>query len=552
MCPSSVDQPEIDESYVEKLREELERAREESRERHRKVSGMESAHAYSASVTTLIVNHMEEMVRRHNAGNLKNKICLVAIGGFGRRELVPQSDIDFCFITESEGDAEVEEFIKASLYPLWSLRLDLGYCVHTVRDALGALGEDLHKSTAFLGARYVWGEESLHEELTERFHSKLGKTHLLWFIETLDEETKSRHKRHGDTVFLLEPDLKNSCGGLRDIHQILWLAFAEYGESNLEVLADGGRISETEKKKLIDAWSFLIDLRTSMHLAEKRRIDKLTVERQIQVSQIMGLTASNAALAEETLMRHYYNHASIVNRLSQRLMINARRRTPGTMESLEALEKPKIIGRDFWTQGNAVWFEEHDFEEFHRDPLWPMRLFHIANHERKEISDRTLTFVEERLAFKDLDKFRASPLARWYFLSILQEPGKIAQTLRGMNRCGLLSMYIPEFGLVHNLPRIDYYHQYTVDEHLIRSVGVAESLQEEVPPPGMGHVAEVAKDLLRIDLLHLALLLHDVGKGEGRAHVIRGLHIAQRVSERMDMRPRERDIVRSLVANHQK
>lgn len=548
----SGDAVRIDEQYLEDLKGRLEEARRDARERHRRVSGLEAAQLYSEAMHRFLAYHVERTAERLGMEDLKGSMALVAAGGFGRRELVYYSDLDFAFITERDPNEREQQFIKAFLYPLWSLKLDLGYGVHSIRDALAVLGNDLNKTTALLEARHLWGEEALSEELLERLHSRLRKQHQLWFVQSLVADMKARHQRNGDTVFLLEPDIKNSRGGLRDIHLILWITFSLYGEIKLDVLVENGLINDSEKSRLLSAWSFLLDMRNSLHLSENRRVDKLTIERQINVAKMMGLTITDAALAEESLMRFHYEHAAIVDRLGRRLLEATLRGTPGTEESQREMALPRRVDRDFWARGGRLWIDPRDIGDVERDPHWALRLFHAAAREGLEVADETLRLVEERLGGID-DTLRKSRLARDLFLGILGAPGKAAQTLRAMNRCGLLSKYIPEFATVRNLPRIDHYHQYTVDEHLIRSVEVAERLQRDEPfLPGMEHVAGVAREILRLDLLHLALLLHDVGKGEGRAHVIRGLHIAQRVSERMALRPIEQEIVRSLVANHQK
>lgn len=529
----------------------LESAREAARERHRKVTGLDATHLYSKSIEQLLVHHMDQMATRLGREGMRGLIALIAVGGFGRVELGYHSDVDFCFITEREPTEAEQEFIKAVLYPLWDLRLDLGYGVHSVRECINALGTDLSKTTSFLETRHLWGDKSLWEELVERVHGKLHKHHTLWFMNSLREEMLTRHQRHGDTVFLLEPDVKSSRGGLRDIHQILWAAFAHFGASNLDVLEQNGLISASEKMRLLAAWSFLIDVRNSLHLSQNRRVDKLTLERQIQVASMMGLEQTETALAEESLMRFYYDHASTVERLSRRLMEVALSRTAGTLESIAENELPVRVDRDFWRRGTHIWVEMGAGASAWVDGHWPLRLFIAAARERLEPTEETLRRIEETIPRMD-DKFRRAPLTRDLFLMLLNTPGNLANTLRVMNRCGYLSAMLPEFAGVRNLPRIDHYHHYTVDEHLIRSVGVAESLTGDDPPRTMQHVSDVAREVLRLDLLNLALLLHDVGKGEGRAHVIRGMHMVQRIAERMDMRPIEMEIVRSLVAHHQK
>lgn len=552
MPAQTIDPAKLGPKYTAELRVLLNEAKEKARRRHRQVSGIESAVMYSESIRSLLVHHVGEVARRLDCADMEERICLVAVGGFGRYEMGLSSDLDFLFLTENTPAPRDEDFIKAVLYSLWDLKFDLGYAVHSVRDCLKALGEDLHRTTSLLETRYIWGEPGIGEELADRVHSRLRKKYLLWFIETLHQEVANRHHEFSNTVFLLEPNVKDSVGGLRDIHVILWIAFALFGSADLDILLENGYVAEEERTMLLESWAFLLDLRNSLHISEGRKIDQLTFARQIHVAGMMGFEQTDLALAEEQLMRAYYDRASFVEKLSARLMETTLRRTPGTQLHAQRNEPPRQIDRDFWLRGDKLWIEERDLESIRMDIYWPIRLFVAAARTGAQPSDASLRYVEEHMERIDAKRIQASALVRDDFLRLLQFPGMIGATLRSMNRCSFLSGFFPEWTTVRNLPRIDHYHQYTVDEHLIRSVEVAEHLQADKPPKGMEHVANVAKGILRIDLLHFALLLHDIGKGEGRGHVIRGMHSIMRIAERLGMRQIEREVLRSLVANHQK
>lgn len=537
--------------YTANLRARLEEARKRLCENHLVMPGLSTARLYSQAVEKILIDHVDAMAQLLEKQDLASDLAMVAVGGFARCELGLHSDVDFCFLTDGTATAEQEEFIKAILYPLWDMRLDLGYGVFSLKDCLDSLGNDITRATSLLEVRHLWGSNTLTEELQERVHGKLHKHHTLWLFESLREEQASRYKRYGDTVFLLEPDVKNSCGCLRDIHQLLWIAFALFGESNLEVLVRNGLVSESEKDRLYSAWSFLIDLRNALHIQQSRRVDQLTLERQVHLARMMGKKQSEASLPEEELMRVFFAHAGIVERVSGRLLRAALRRTPGSSESRHSGEDPRQVG-EFLAQGRRLWIEHRQFLALKEDPYWPLRFFHLAAREGLEPIDENIRYIEETIPHVK-DDFRRSAELRDMFLSILRSTsGTVAKVLRFMNRSGYLAACFPEFKAIHNLPRIDHYHQYTVDEHLIRSVGVSEQLQGDNPPEGMEHVALVAREVLRIDLLNLALLFHDVGKGEGRAHVIRGAHAVKRICERLGMRIMEQEVVRSLVANHQK
>lgn len=538
-------------AQTKRLKEELEKAREAVKRNHKKINGLRAVHLYSFSIEQLLISHIEEVCKRQGADSLCSKLCILAVGGFGRQEIGLYSDLDFVFVVEEEPSPEMEEFLKAILRPLFDLRLDLGYGLHTVKECLDFLGNDISKTTALLNMRFIWGNETLAEELEERLQARLQKNHKLWFVKELEKEMRSRHNEHGDTVFLLEPDLKHSRGAIRDIHQVLWISFALFGVCSFEAIMENGLMSLEEKDELFRAWAFLVDIRNSLHMHVGRKEDRLSLERQIPVAQIMNYKAVDYALGEELLMREYYEHALVVERLSLRMLKRLLEQSPGTRESLEALELPRVVARDFHGRAREIWIEESELTRLHEDKFWHLKFFVAASRYGMQPTDESLRMISKRCGNVD-ESYRSSDVARDFFLTILSNPGHIAQTLRAMHHAGLLCALIPEFALIKNLPRLDHYHQYTVDEHSIRSIAVAESLLGDNPPRGMEHVSEVAKEILRIDLLLFSLLLHDVGKGEGRGHVIRGMHIIQRVAERMKFRPIEQVVVRSLVADHQK
>jgi [protein-PII] uridylyltransferase len=549
LTPNAI--PETNPGHLARLKEVLAAAREVVRKELYERPALEIARIYSQQVEQLLVDHVDAIAEQLNAQHMRDSMALVATGGFGRRELVLFSDIDFCLITKRATTPEQEAFIKAVLYPLWDLRVDLGYFVHSIEECLAALGDDLEKSTAFVETRHLWGDKDLTLELQERVYSRLHKHHIPWFIGALREEMRLRHGKSGNTIFLLEPDLKNARGGLRDVHQIMWMSFAQYGSTDFEILQRNGIISEAEHQRLIEAWSFLLEARNTLHISQNRRVDVLTLERQVAVSRAMKFEATEAALPEEHLMRRFYDHALVVDRVCRRLLQYTLEATPGTQEYTEE-SITKRLDRDFMRSATQIWFDGHESEMLAQDPYWQMRLFYHASSEGLEPTEASLRLVEEHLANVN-DAYRKSREARTLFLGILSSPkGRISQTLRAMHRCGLLVAYLPEFGPVRNLPRIDHYHQFTVDEHLLRCVGECEEIMSRTPPPMTQHAATIAREILRPDLLNLTLLLHDVGKGEGRGHIIRGRHAMQRLAERFNLRPVEQELVRNLVANHQK
>jgi [protein-PII] uridylyltransferase len=533
------------------LVEQLEKARQRAINDHGKRTGRDVVRALSDDLDRMLAGHAETIVRDNPAfAEARERVVIYATGGYGRRELNIHSDIDILFLLQAEPLPADEEFIRAFVYPLFSLRMDLSYALKTAQQVEDEIGRELDMTTALMGAHAIWGNEELARETETRMRTRLTLRYSDSIARQLMEGTLARHRRFANTVLLLEPNVKEAPGALRDVHVLLWLACLYHGTMSLAALGANSLVTPREERDLRRAYAFLLELRNGLHIIDGRKSDQLNFERQIKIAPTLGFDGSEHLLPEEQLMRAYYEHVSVVYRVVRRVFRRIERESESGSSHGRRLRRQQIEGQ-FWMRGREIWVEPDEAAVITRDPMWMMRMFRVACRHGLHPDDFTRNLVERHTRDVD-DKFRESPLVREDIMSIFRHRRHAGNTLRTMHECGFLAAIFPEFGLVKNLPRIDYYHQFTVDEHLLRSVDCAVELVSARTPFSEGHVGLVARDLLRFDLLTMALLFHDVGKGEGRGHVIRGAHIIQRISERLDLVPKEREILYSLVANHQK
>lgn len=541
---------------AERLAAMLADAREGVRRAHGKAAGVAVAREFSDAADALSLFLATEVAALDpRFAGAAEEICLVALGGYGRRELNLHSDVDLLFLLDGPASPAAEDFIRSFMYPLWDLKVEVGYTIRTVDECVSTIGNELETATALVSSRALWGARRLHDALHERLRRILHLQKRRAMAAEIAAMTRARHGRSSNTVYLLEPHLKESPGGLRDIHMIEWSAFVCFGRSGIEPWSQNGVLSRREAAALESARSFLLELRNALHLHEGRKTDLLSIERQMRVAPSLGYEAEAQVLPEEHLMRAYYGHASVVGRAASRVLAELERREAAAANGGETGRRKRLRSRRlegvFWTRGGQVWIEPAEASALQHDPSWLMHLFAVMALYDLEPDDYTLSLVEDSLSIVD-EEYRRATENRIRFLAILGNKRSAARVLRAMHRSRFLESYIPEFGLVRNLPRIDFYHRFTVDEHLLRSVECALRHLDDADPLSSSHAGRVAGEILRWDLLVLSLLFHDAGKGEGRGHVIRGAHMIQRVGARIGMSPKECQVLHDLVLNHQR
>ena len=476
------------------------------------------------------------------------KLALVAVGGYGRGELAPCSDIDLLFLLPYKRTPHTEQVVEALLYVLWDLGLKIGHAVRSVEDCLRHAKSDLTVRTSLLELRFLRGDEELFGELKRRFDLEIARGTAAQFIEAKLAERDERHRREGDSRYKLEPNVKEGKGGLRDLHTLFWLAKYIYRIDDVAKLVDLGVLSPEESHRFARAQDFLWTVRCHLHYLTGRAEERLTFDLQTEIGRRMGYTDHAGSRGVERFMKHYFLIAKDVGDLTRIFCAileadqRRRRRLPWVRWG---------IGRrgldGFVLDGERLTIPAEDF--FAKDPVALIRLFHIAQRTGLDIHPRALRRVGQSLRLVDA-KLRDDPEANRLFLDILTSPRDPESALRRMNEAGVLGRFIPDFGRVVAQMQYDMYHHYTVDEHTLFAIGILHKIEsgqlKDEAPLSSSLIGTIASRRA----LYVAVLLHDIAKGRGGDHSVLGEKIALRLGPRFGLSAEETETVAWLVRWH--
>jgi [protein-PII] uridylyltransferase len=461
------------------------------------------------------------------------RFSLLALGSLGRRELSVRSDVDLLFLADALEPAE-RAFVERFYRTLWDIGLQLGAGVRTLAECGDALGRDIKTATSLINARWLAASAEPARELMALVESELRGLKREWFIRERLSRRRDRHAKADAAERVREPNIKDGRGGLRDLHDALWIGWAVAGARTLEDLERLGYVSAEDRRLAEQAADFLPRLRNCLHLRRGREWDQLTAEDRVALAPGMDYAPRDEMLLEEQLARDCFLHLRTLARVSDEML---RRLLPAASS---ATERPS----------SGSWAA---LPEEKRDGSLFAPFVAMAAGDPPPTPEERAT-LRERLTGLDLEAFRRDPARRDDFLKILGARGRTAAALRAMSDAGVLAAWLPEFGKLCALARDDNYHRYTVDEHTLRALEAAEAILAEDPAQGLAgsHVSKVARQIQRWDLLMFALLLHDIGKGEGRGHALRGAQIVRRVAARIGLSEADADVVHFLVIQHLK
>jgi [protein-PII] uridylyltransferase len=405
--------------------------------------------------------------------------------------------------------------------------------------------EDLKEKTAILDARFLAGDEKHYASFTKAVEAEVLNRGQTEFFEAKLKETRGRHRQYGESIYLLEPQIKEGEGGLRDLHTALWLAKVKFKIRTIEDLVHKAIITDAESKEVIAAKDFLFRVRNSLHFLSKRHTDQLTFEYQERLAPTLGFTDSPGLTASANLMRAYYQQASVILRFSEGLIarVTEEAATSRFLRRVPARQvRPGVI-----IQHRVLGIADPDL--FKRAPLNLITVFGDCQAHGVELSGSAYQLVRNNLALID-DAMRHDSRTGSALMGILSGRQRVAETLEAMHRAGVLGALIPEFGNLYARVLHDLYHIYTVDRHSLVAVRELERLRAGEFKTSNPLLTEVARDYDSLPLVFLALLLHDIGKGYGHDHHERGAQLTLQVCERMGLDSEETDLVVFLVRNH--
>jgi [protein-PII] uridylyltransferase len=475
------------------------------------------------------------------------QMSVLAVGGYGRGEMSPHSDIDLLFLLPYKATPLHEQVVEYMLYVLWDLGLKVGHATRSVDECVRQAKGDITIRTAMLEARYLWGDRTLFGQLKKKYWTGVVNGTGPDFVETKLGERDQRHLRMGDSRYVLEPNIKDGKGGLRDLHTLFWIARYIYGVSDMRELVQLGVLTPDAASKFNRARNFLWSLRCHLHYLTNRPEERLTFDVQPTIAERMGYTDRKSGRGVERFMKHYFLMAKTVGDLTRifcAVLEEQQKRRPILSRAAMFLGK-KQLG-DFVLDGGRLAVKEPD--DLEKQPILIMRLFKVGQDQGLDIHPDTLRLVTESLP--RVTALRDDPDANALFMEILCSPKDPEVTLRHLSESGVFARFIPDFGRVTAQMQFDMYHVYTTDEHTIRAIGLLHKLEKGESTEHMPTAAMAIGKIQSRRALYLAVLLHDIAKGRGGDHSVLGADVALKLGPRLGMTPEETETVAWLVRHH--
>ncbi|HXV23843.1 MAG TPA: [protein-PII] uridylyltransferase [Alphaproteobacteria bacterium] len=488
---------------------------------------------------------LRRLVRLANP-SAAERLALVATGGYGRRELAPFSDIDLLFLLPYKITPSGEQVVETILYFLWDLGFKVGHATRSVEECIRHARADWTIRTNLLEARYIWGDEALFGELQRRYTAEIQGEDPIGFVEAKLAERNERHRRMGDSRYVLEPNIKDGKGGLRDLQTLYWIAKYLYRVEDTAALVEQGVLTRAEVAGFEKARLFLLTLRCHLHAVAGRAEDRLTFDLQPEIGRRMGYTDHAGTRGVERVMKHYFLIAKRVGDLTRifcAALEAAQRRRPAFLGGFAWLRRHLD---EFVVAGGRIGVA--DPSAFATQPILIFKLFRLAQRHKLDIHPGALQAVTRHL--KQVKALTADPEANRLFLEMLTAPEDPETTLRRLNEAGVFGRFIPDFGRVVAQMQYDMYHSYTVDEHTIRAIGMLSRIESGALRDELPVASAVVHKVLSRRVLYLAVLLHDIAKGRGGDHSELGAEIALKLCPRLGLAADESETVAWLVRHH--
>ncbi|MBC8127097.1 MAG: hypothetical protein H8M99_08140, partial [Gloeobacteraceae cyanobacterium ES-bin-144] len=515
------------------------------------VSGIEIATDRSAMIDTVITSILETS----NKDSSPLPLALVATGGYGRAQLNPRSDIDVLFLLNRASDKiseSLKQVIQDTLYLLWDMGFKVGHASRSIAECIEQAKTDQENKTSLMDARLITGDNELFKQFQTRFAKECLAKGQAAFFEIRRKDLRSRHEKYSHTVFLQEPNVKESCGGMRDYHSIQWVSRAKIGSAKLEDLVERKLLTASACREIEEAYDFLHRVRNELHYHTNKATDQLTLQLQGVVATAFAYPQRDILRSTEAFMRDYYRHTRHLYQHTTSLMESFQieqdtRAESGIRSFLTFRKKSREEFDGFIARDGRLFPANQDI--FQDDPSRLMRLFQHCQLRNLKLSPQIRRLIANH--WNDIDRqFRYSKTNRQIFQAILERKGEVARILRLMHRIGFLGRYLPEFGALDCLVQHEFFHRYTADEHTLRCAEQLDQLISENNPR-----REVYRRLFHeIEdpyALYLAVILHDTGRAENvREHIDGSAMLAVRLCNRMQIQGARRTLIMFLVDNH--
>ena len=497
----------------------------------------------------LIHDHVVDHVYRASNRSSGERLTIMAVGGYGRGEMAPHSDVDIAFLTPIKQTPWCEQVIEAMLYFMWDLSLKIGHSSRSLSDMVRMCRSDLTIRTAMLEGRYIWGDQPLFDEARAKFWSEVVAGTEREFVTEKLAERNERHKRLGDSRYVVEPNVKEGKGGLRDLHTLYWIGKYIHKVHDASELVSVGLLTQNEYRAFRRAETFFWAVRCHLHTITRRAEDRLTFDLQREVAARMNFSDRTGKSAVERFMQYFFLQAKVVGNLTGVFLAQldeqfARKQPRGLLAGFRARSRMVKGYRVFGGKIQAVsddWFEA--------DPVRLLEIFAVADSERLEVHPDTMRLIARDARLIGAEA-RKDPRANALFLDLLTSRNDPETVLRWVNEAGVFGRFVPDFGRVNAQMQFDMYHHYTVDEHTIRAIGLLARIEKGELNADHPLASTIVHKVQSRRALYVAVLLHDIAKGRGGDHSVLGAEIALKLGPRLGLDPDETELVSWLVRQH--
>ncbi len=496
-------------------------------------TGTSYVRAYSHIVDAIVGVLFQRAVQEHAADPRAVDIAVIGMGGYGRAELAPYSDVDILVLCKRKTRL-IKQIAESFVQLMWDVGFELGHTVQSLVESESTLSRHMDSRTALFESRMICGSESLWRE-AERQKARMMRSDRKAFVMQKIRDASTRYKKYGNSYQLIEPNVKVSPGGLRDFQTLVWMGMVVDGGGGLAALRKRGLLLPGESTVLEEAYEFLLRVRVELHVCSESKQDQLTVGMQRKIMGRLGYADRGGHLAVELFMKDYYEHTRAIYRITKDVIEEL-----GHGENLG-----RLIGRKKTPKSAERLSLRVDRRKIQKSPLYIFE-------KQKEAGlplDRALRRRLENILKSDLSGRRERYRMRRDFASLLSNATNITLVLRSMHETGFLGVIIPEYNFLTSLKRYDLYHHYTVDEHCFQVVGNIEALVA-VPSKRMEPLARIYTEIADKQVIFLAALLHDIGKIEGRGHAKKGAELARKILKRLNLKDTQIEAVSYLIEIH--
>lgn len=503
----------------------------------------------------VLYDYTTSFIYRASNPTAAERISIVATGGYGRGALAPGSDIDLLFLLPYKQTAWGESVIEYILYLLWDMGFKVGHATRSVEQTIRFAKKDITTRTALLDSRFLWGERSLYDDFIREFTDNIIAGSEREFIEAKLEERDDRHKNTGASRYMVEPNVKDGKGGQRDLHTLHWIAKYLSYETHDNEIANFGLFTKEEVATFKHCDDFLWTVRCHLHFLTNRPEERITFDLQKHMAERLGYATREGMQAVERFMKHYFLIATEVGNLTRVLCADLE------MKQLKSTPKLNQLLENLGWRQRAALRKSSDFriengrlniihkDTFKRDPVNLIRIFTIANRYNTMLHPSALREIRRSLRLIDQD-LRESPRANEHFIELLTSKNAPEKTLRNMSESGVLGRFIPEFGQINSMMQFNMYHHFTVDEHLIRTVGELCWIDRGEAGDSLPLSHDVIHTIKNRRALYVAAFLHDIAKGRPEDHSIAGAKVARELCPRLGLTDAETETVAWLIEEH--